>query len=249
MVLQKAIIFNKKNFRENDRFYLVFTKDQGKLELLGRGTRKKKSKLAGLLEPISLAEINYIPGRFFNTITSVNVIKYFKKSSFDPAINIWLGPLIEILNKQIKEKEKDERIFYLLTELFKLLEGTVNKNKQKIIILASIWQIVALLGYKPELYSCRKCGQSLKPEKTGFSYKDKGLLCLACAKNKKNLVSANIIKILRLFLSHRLKKVAKLKTKKEDIIEIIKITYHYVTYIFETEFSSFKFIKSLKTYK
>lgn len=249
MLSQKAIIFKKINFRENDRLYFVFTRDKGKLELLGRGTRKKESKLAGLLEPISLAEINYISGRFFNTITSVNVIKYFKKASLDPEINIWLGMLIEILEKQIKQENKDERIFKVLEELFKLLEKSFKKLKQKIIILASIWQIVALLGYEPQLYSCGKCGRKLEPENTVFSCKDKGLICLKCAKTKKNLVSANVIKILRLFLSHNLKDLAKLKAKKRDIIEIIKITYEYVTFIFETEFFSYKFIKSLRTYK
>ena len=74
----KAIVLNRVPFRENDIRVSLYSSDQGRLDLIARGARKTKSKIAGHIEPISLARIMVIRGKRLDYLGSaINEASYF----------------------------------------------------------------------------------------------------------------------------------------------------------------------------
>ena len=61
-----AIITNNEPYREHDSKITAYTIDRGKLELIARGTKKIKSKLAGHLEPASLVNLMVVHGKQYD---------------------------------------------------------------------------------------------------------------------------------------------------------------------------------------
>jgi len=248
LIKVKAIILKKRNFREHDRIFLTFTESEGKREFLGRATRKKESKLAGLLEPFSTAEIIYAPGRSYDYITTVKVIRRFRKASMDPKIIFLMGPILELIEKYMKQKKKEIKIFLLLGQLFSLLEEGLVDEKKKIILLSALLKIISLLGYQPELYFCQKCHQRVKPGKIFFSFSDKGLICPKCANHHKE-ISEEAVKIMRFFIEEDLSAVVKMRIKKETLKEVSEIIFKYLSDVFESNFNSVGFAKKVFIYK
>ena len=76
--LIQGLILKHKDYREADRLITIYSREYGKITALARGTRKISSKLAGSLEPFTLADFMIARGRNFDTIASLEVIKNFR---------------------------------------------------------------------------------------------------------------------------------------------------------------------------
>lgn len=243
----KAIILKKKNFRENDRIFLTFTQKEGKLELLAKGSRKQKSKLAGLLEPFSLAEIMYARGRGFEQITSVKILKSYKNIRNNFLLITWLGLVVEIIERHIKPKYREREVFELLRNLLDILERGREKEdlKKIILIFASLFKLFKILGFRPQLYFCLHCLRKIKPKGSRFSLSLGGLLCPACQKLDSHSfqIQDSTIKILRLFLAENFIKIKKLKLTEKDLEEIKEVAFAYFPYILESELKTIDFIR------
>jgi len=244
----EGIILSKKNFRESDRIFLIYGKNEGKLEVLAKGTRKKTSKLAGSLEPYTLAEVMLAKGRGFDYVMAVKVIK--KYSLFqDIFISSWFSLLVEIIEKHVKQKYKEREIFDLLINLLASLDKEANRLRKISLILAAVFQLLKILGFAPELYTCQACRAKLTPQENYFSAVSAGLLCSRCDEKERDAqaISPATIKIMRFFLDNDWKKIPALKINKENLSAIIKVVTLYLPYILEDEFKSLKFIKKIET--
>jgi len=71
----RAIIIKYQKYKEFDRIYTVYTEDFGKLSLLGRGSNKIKSKLAGHLEPGILSYLMIAQGRQFDVLAQARTLE------------------------------------------------------------------------------------------------------------------------------------------------------------------------------
>ncbi|MES1147370.1 MAG: DNA repair protein RecO [bacterium] len=66
-----GLVLRRSDSGESDRRLLVLTEDFGKVELLAKGARKAKSRLAGSSEPLSLTRFQWASGRHRSFVTSV----------------------------------------------------------------------------------------------------------------------------------------------------------------------------------
>lgn len=244
----EGIILSKRNFRESDRIFLIYGKNEGKLEVLAKGTRKKTSKLAGVLEPYAFVELSLARGRGFDHVTAVKVIKKYSFFQQEIIIGSWLSLIVEIIDKHVKQRYKEKEIFDLLKNLLASLEKDDNRLKKMSLILAAVFQLLKILGFAPELYVCQACRAKLTPPENRFSAASAGLLCPRCGTKERNSlrVLPATIKILRFFLHNDWGKIAALKINKDSLSEIIKVVNLYLPYILEDEFKSLKFIKKLE---
>jgi DNA repair protein RecO (recombination protein O) len=74
----KAIILRRTNYNEADRIISLLSPDYGKLQVMAKGVRRQKSKLAGGIELFSVSEIQFIKGkRTIDTLVSTRLITYY----------------------------------------------------------------------------------------------------------------------------------------------------------------------------
>jgi len=224
----KAIILNRLAAGEDDTRVVVYTQDRGKLELVARGTKKIKSKLAGHLEPICLSNLMIVRGRQFDYIGAAVYNNCYFNIKSDLEKLILAGKAISVFNKIVKLGEKDEATFILLRQFLDVLNNQQKASvSYELLFNFFVLRLAVQLGHKPELYSCVVCRKKIAPNGNKLDLFRGGLVCLNCQKNKPDKqvlpISADCIKILRFTIRSDLKGLIRLKVENKLAIEIINI--------------------------
>lgn len=199
----KGIILKKVGRREADQLFTLYTKDFGKLEILGKGIRKISSKLKAGMKIFYLSEIEFIQGKAYKILTDAIVIEKFENLRKDLGKLTIATKISEALDDLISGQEPDERIWNLLLKVFEKLDSFNFKLKNlELIYHYFFWKLISILGYKPELYHCSICQKKLKPEKLYFSKEEGGIICKDCFLKEKSAkeIGPDIVKILRVIL-------------------------------------------------
>ncbi|MBU1131350.1 DNA repair protein RecO [Patescibacteria group bacterium] len=141
----EAIVLAKRPFVEDDRFYTIYTKDYGKLEVLVKAAAKSSSKLAGHLEPFSHARVMIVRGKSNETLAGTKLISFFHFSELNSLALANLSA--EVLGKITKPGLANERIFWILLKLLPFLAGSSSLELKRIAVLRFIWQLLEASGY------------------------------------------------------------------------------------------------------
>ena len=244
-----ALILNRHNYKENDTLVTVYTKNVGKLNLIARGTKKLKSKLAAHLEPLNLSNLMIIKGRGRDYIGAAIISQAYLGIRTDLNKIFYAGKALSLFNRLVKEEHPDERLFYLITRWLDILEGIkesdregdLSKENGELLFTVFTFKFLAELGYQPELYHCLGCSQEIKAGVNYFNFKNGGLIEETCL-NKKEFpelrynvgilpVSNDCIKILRFINDNKFAMAGKLKIDKKLIKELSIFVKNYIDFV------------------
>lgn len=236
----KGIIIKKEDRGEADQLLTIYTKDFGRLEILGKGIRKIKSKLRSGAEIFYLSEIEFIQGRGYKTLTDAILVKKFENLRKDLKKLALAYKIAEDLDNLVKGEEPDENIWQLLNECFIILNNWKIENSLKIIYYYFLWNLLPFLGYQPELFNCVLCQKKLIPVNLYFNPKEGGVICEKCsAKTKKGLkIEPEVVKILRLILKRDWDILSRLKIEEPEERTLKVISSAYLAYMNLTEVGS-----------
>ncbi|MFH1423876.1 MAG: DNA repair protein RecO [Candidatus Nealsonbacteria bacterium] len=148
--------FIKKTDRgEDSRLFTVYTKNFGKLKILGKAIRKIGSKLKSGTEIFYLGEIEFIQGKTYKTLTDAMPLDKFSVIRKDLRKLKIIHQIAEVLDEFISKEEKDEHVWELLNEVFDKLNNPQFKiNHLPLVYYYFFWNFVSILGYKPEFHEC-----------------------------------------------------------------------------------------------
>ena len=232
----EGLIIKEEDRGEADRLFTIYTKDFGKLKILGRAIRKIKSKLKGDFQLFSFTELEFIQGKTYKTLTDAILIKNFFEIKKDLRKLKIIYQIADALDNLVKGEEPDEKIWKLLLGVFdKLNDLELTTCNLQLIYYYFLWNLFSILGYAPEFYHCILCQKKLKPEKLYFSSQEGGIICSHCFQGKKIapiLITPTTIKILRLILEKKLSILQKLKIEKSSIKNLRTVSqmlYNYIT--------------------
>ena len=208
---------------EANRLFTIFTNDFGKLKIFGKAIRKIKSKLRAGTEIFSLSEIEFIQGKTHKTLTDTVLIDRFKNIKEYPKKLKVAFQIAETLNSFLEQGEKDDEIWQLLKETIQRLDNYLLETKNySLIYYYFFWNLVSILGYKPELYNCSVCQKKLLPHNLYFS-SEGGIVCESCfqkmdkeTKDFYSKININVVKILRLIIKKNWNILKQLRIKEED---------------------------------
>jgi len=224
----KGIVFKKEDRFEADRVFSVFTKDFGRVKVIGKAIRKITSKLRSGIEIFSFSEVEFIQGRNKKTLINAVLINKFNNIFLVPEKLEIAYKISDVLDDLIKGEEKDENIFNLLNDSFNKLDAYSSPiNNYSLVYYYFFWNFISILGHAPELLQCVLCQQKLNPDSLYFSNNSGGVICKACCSNEKEAIEINsdAVKILRLILKKdwdilsRLKIEAKTKGLLQEVSE------------------------------
>ena len=229
----KAIVLDRKSCAESDSRVVVYSREAGKLELMARGAKKIKSKLAGHLEPFNLTDIMAVHGKKYDYVGGASSQNCYSGIKNDLAKLAQAGRSVKNINDLIKPGLADEKIFDLIISYFDALE----KSKKGCGTISSIFMLnfLSYLGQKPELTACLVCAGKIKPGKNKFNLARGGLVCPVCADLKaahQAIISDNAIKLLKLALRCNFKEFIKIKIDQKTEKEFEKIIELFFQYNF-----------------
>ncbi len=211
----QGFFIKKADRGEANQLFTIYTKDFGKLRILGKAIRKIKSKLRGGAELFYLSEIEFIQGKTSKTLTDTILIKKFPNIRKDLKKLAIARRISETLDGLIRGEESDKEIWDLMNEVFEKL----NKQKSEIIYYYFLWNLFSILGYQPDLYQCSMCQKKLTPGIFSFSLEDGGVVCEKCFKKTKEAQEINddVVKILRLFIARNWNVLSRLKISPDSL--------------------------------
>jgi DNA repair protein RecO (recombination protein O) len=172
----KAIVLQKKNWRENDLLFSLYTKDFGRVEAVAVGARRVKSKLVGHLSGLGQVEVMFARGKRFNKVIQAYLedsLPVEKESDFT-----YSQSLFEIVQKATHTEEKNEKVWQLLSWTLQAMIG-LELNAQKVLLNIFIIKLMEILGYDLQLDNCVKCRQPIYEVKR-FSFLSHGFVCVNC---------------------------------------------------------------------
>lgn len=231
-----AFILKKENFLEADQLFTIYTKDFGKLEVLGKGIRKTSSKLRAGMEIFYLSEIEFIQGKTHKTLTDAILVEKFSNLRKNLKRLAVAYKISEVLNDLILGQEPDEKIWQLLSEtFFKLNTYSVNPNFPQLVYYYFFWNFISILGYSPNIYLCSSCQVKLKPERLYFIKEEGGIICQECFKKRKlgKEVEPETIKMLRIILERKWQLLPRLRIKENYLKELKLLSEDYFLHISE----------------
>ncbi len=144
----RALVIRRINYNEADRIITLITEKKGRVNVIAKGVRKQKSKLAGGIELLSISEVGYIVGKSnLYTLTSTRLIKHFANIVKNIDKTMLAYRFLEIIYK-ITEDSTGSEFFELLSTAFESLD--LNSD----IGLIEVWfnlRILYLTGHSPNL--------------------------------------------------------------------------------------------------
>ena len=242
----QGIFLKKEDRGEADQLFTIYTKDYGKLEVLGKAIRKIKSKLRSGAELFYFSEIEFIQGKAYKTLTDAILIDKFKNLKENLQRLNQALQIADSLDSLTGKEEKDDAVWQLLFQAFQRLNATYQnkvfeeEGKLEIIYCYFLWNLFSLLGFKPELFSCPICREKLLAETFYFIPKEGGVVCWKCLKKlspeekeKVKEIRVDTVKILRIFLSKNWKILPRLKIIKAERKNLKEISELYLTFLKE----------------
>lgn len=216
--------------------FTIYTKDFGKVEVLGKAIRKVSSKLRSGAELFYFSEVEFIQGKTHKTLTDAILIEKFANIRKDLRKLSVAFKISEVLNSLVRGQEPDEKIWKLLVSVTLKLNSVKNIEEVKHkIYYYFFWNLISLMGYEPDFYKCYVCGKRISQKSIYFNAREGGLVCENCQKSKKALreIDPDTIKVLRLALKKDWKTLAKVKLSEDNLKSITSTSDYYLKRMLE----------------
>jgi DNA repair protein RecO (recombination protein O) len=184
----KAIILDRFHHKDFDSRIIAYSPSHGRLELIARGTRRLKSKLAGHVEPLSLSDIMVVRGRHFDYVGSARMSESFSGLKSDYNRLLVAGRATRLAKKLLLMGEADRSVYELLYVFFSSLDREPDGPRGQALYLAFVIALLSLLGYQPEVEDCVCCGRAMDDSDAYFDCALGGAICPACGRGRPGLL-------------------------------------------------------------
>jgi DNA repair protein RecO (recombination protein O) len=226
----EAIILKRSAFKEFDMKVFLYTKKYGKLELVVKGAKRTKSKIAGHVEPFNLVRVMAVKGRQYDYLGSAINKNAFVNIKNDLEKIALAGKAIKLFNELVKLELADKDLFDFLREFLITLD-TKKPNNYKLTYSAFVLKLLKILGYEPDLNICSICKKNIEDFKS-FFYNTRGeMICDSCSVNVSKIsINQDSIKILKFILNNNFEKIFKLKIDQKNNKEASKFIGSFLQY-------------------
>ena len=218
----EGIIVSEIDYKESSKIINIYTKEEGIIGCLARGSKRLKSNLSGVSSKFTYGyfHINYKENGM-STLMEVDVIDNFKNIKKDIVKISYVSYITELVT-QVFKHENNKNIYKLFVDCIRKINDMFDP-----LVITNILELKLLdnLGIRPVIDSCVSCG-SMDGIVTISSYKG-GYLCNCCCQNEK-IVHTKTIKLIRMFYYVDISKIDKIDisdTIKNEINEFIDDYY------------------------
>lgn len=180
----EAFVLKSFNWSESSRTISFFTRDSGRLALNDRGGRSIKGKRGRALNLTHL-EITYYDSDK-PTAGHLSETQVLSKWTFsqDGALGrlAFSSAVCELLYQLLPEHEPHRDIFAYTLKYFAAMDSA-QRDALPSVFLSYLFRLCSMLGYRPVLTGCVKCGRSVKSleaDSVLFAPEQGGLVCGSC---------------------------------------------------------------------
>ncbi|HNP71886.1 MAG TPA: DNA repair protein RecO [Kouleothrix sp.] len=240
----EAVIIRRSDFGEADRLVTLIT-PAGKRRVVAKGARKTTSRLAGHIELFTHATMLLAVGRTFDIITQSAIVHSFDALRADLERIGAAYYAAELIDRLIEEDDENRPAFDLLVATLGALDST---RAIDLVLRHYELRLLGFLGYRPQLYHCANCQETLTEEAGRFSALAGGVLCPRCAPHERSALAMSLstFKLLRFLQAQPLDAVERLNISPATRAEAEQLLRAYIRRILERDLKSAAFLAEIR---
>lgn len=224
----QAIVLRTISWPRHARFFILYTKDYGKLKGLAAGAEKIKSKVAGHLQPFVISEVMMARGRSVDRVAQARLTKRYTAFSNQYQMYLLGSYVLEIIEKLTKEHVADEQIWEEMIAVLNELEEQGewgDTARFALLVRMFAFRLLGHMGYRPELHRCVSCHAAPLQEPLSFSVLQGGVICQRCVERHRDAqgVTPECVKMLRAILLMPVTQSMRVLVQPQDAVIVTSI--------------------------
>lgn len=241
----EAVIIRRSDLGEADRLLTLIT-PTGKRRVVAKGARKTISRLAGHIELFTHASMLLAVGRNLDIVTQSVILHSFDSLRADLRRIGAAYYAAELIDRLTEEEDENRPAFELLVATLEALDTTRSPD---LVLRFYELRLLGYLGYRPQLYHCAACQETLTEEAGRFSPLAGGVLCPRCAPSDQGALplGLNAFKLLRFLQAQPLDAVERLNISAAVRGETEKVLRIYIRRILERDLKSVAFLEEVNS--
>lgn len=246
----RAIVIRTQNLGETDKIITFYTPYFGKVRAVARGVRRPKSRFGGSLELLNYGELVFFerPNKDLQIINSFDIIDTFNKLRDNLTKTVYCFYIAELVGLVVSENDANPRTFRLLLHV---LPSMGNVDDPELLTHAFELQLLALVGYKPELGRCVVCNNSMDKSPLGnrapivhFVPRLGGIACRKCSSKESSAIklSQGSCALMKRIQTLKFSNINRFRAYEQNCREIRFVISAFIAYHFERPIKSWELI-------
>lgn len=216
-IKSKGIVLRRIDLKEADQIVTVLTRDEGRVGILAKGSRRMKSKFSGKLELFSVVELNYFQGRELAYLNEVESQSLFEENTLDLHSRSLLFYMAESTQKLLAEAQPCQEVFELLLEALAHFDNQCGER----VFYAYMVKLLTTLGFMQAWDESLEGGGKLDLNRTYYLCEREGRLKEDQFAGIK--VSSTLIKWVNYMQKESFEQVSWVKPSYEEKVEVFRI--------------------------
>jgi len=174
----EVVVLRAINYGERDKILTLYTREFGKVRAIAKGVRRTTSRMGGHLDLCGYAAVLLVHGRNLEIVTQGRALRTFPRLRDDLTAFSKACYAVELIDRFTEDGDPNPELFRSLVRVLEHIETNAQPTQALCLFML---QLLALSGYRPQLYHCVACEAAIAPGDNAFDAALGGVLCPACA--------------------------------------------------------------------
>ncbi len=240
----KGLVIRQTDFGEADRFITVLTRELGKIEVLCRGIRRKKGRLANAVGMFCYSEFTLFSGRRY-TLNDAELDTQFWGITGNIEQYALCCYFAELANMAAETGDGAQIVLPMFLRALYALDR--QQRPVQVVKAAFELRLASELGYAPDLTGCAVCGAA-ESEHWSFLLENGALVCGDCRRRVGGTyfdVPRGVLDAMRYIVSCEGKKLFAFAVNAQTAQQLGTICERYLLYHLDVRCTTLDFYHSL----
>lgn len=181
LVRSRALVLQAFAYGDTSKILRLYTLEYGLRSVIAKGAQRPRSRYGGLLETFTEGDAQFYlkDGRDLHTLSGFDLLRSRQALGRD-LIAFAGGSLVAELVLRFSTEEPHPHLYRSAVGSLDRIAAAAPADAASV-VLGAAWEVIALLGYHPELDHCVACGRAFGPdEPSRFDVEAGGSACTAC---------------------------------------------------------------------
>jgi DNA repair protein RecO (recombination protein O) len=241
----EVVVLRHSDWGEADRLLVLFSREGGKLRAVAKGVRKLHSRKAGHLEPFTRVKLLMARGRDLWIVTQAETVDAYLPVREDLLRTAYAAYVIELLDRFTYEEGENRPLYQLVVDTLERISTLPDAFPA---VRYYEIRLLDLLGFRPELSNCVRCGTEIQPQDQFFDAGLGGVLCPRCGPSVPTArpVTMNMLRFLRHYQRSTFREASRVPLPPDVMRELEALMNFYLTYLLERRLNSPDFLREVR---
>lgn len=223
-VTTKAVALRATDYKENDKYVLLYSLEYGKISILARGIRKNTAKLRYAADQFCFGQYELVQSGDRYTLKTCEQLESFYNLREDIVVYYSACTVAECLMNYTEEGQSEPPLFVEMLKTLEVLSCGVNPL---LVVLRFMLKFFELHGIKLQFGDCIVCGKNEK--KYYLNLSRGGLVCEQCREIDDSSVSPRALACCQMVDNIDYDRLANINVSDAILKEALSICYKYIS--------------------